>query len=223
MPILTKDDQRVYFAHIPKTAGSAIYVLFLRNDWSLANVQTGNTPGRIGYTLYQEFGIEEIPFEGKRHGFKRSLQHAPVTIWDRWGPFTDSFAITRHPYARYMSAMKYLYGFKRRAKPFDLFKAEKRESLRQEFKADADAIEPLFQPQHRFLAPKTRIFRYEEDWAARLCETYALEAEELEPINVTRKRAGGLTSDDIAWLDETYAEDFARLAYGTGVPEKQGG
>ena len=213
MPIFSKDDERVYFAHITKTAGSAIYILFLKNGWSLANVQTGLGKKRIGYRIWKEFGIKDIPFEGERHGFKRSLQHAPARIWTKWGPFTSSFAITRHPYSRFNSAMRYFYGLKRRENDYEAVKANKIKELRKEFQANPQAVEPLFQTQSPYVLPDTHVLRYEDDWATGLGELYGLDVEALEKVNVTPGKDGGLTVDEKAWIAEAYAEDFDRFGY----------
>jgi hypothetical protein len=213
MPIFSKAGERVYFAHIPKTAGSAIYLLFLRNGWSLANVQTGLDRRRIGYLIWKEFGIKDIEFIGERYGYNGSLQHAPAEIWTRWGPFTSSFAISRHPYTRFRSAMKYFYGLVRRKEDFAAFKAAHVKKLRHQFANAPQKIKPLFKPQIDTLAPDTWVLRYEDDWLGQMSRRYDLGPSQLERVNVTRPVDGTITDEDKAWIAEAYAQDFERLGY----------
>ena len=151
MPIFTKDDQRVYFAHIPKTAGSAIYILFLRNGWSLSNVQTGLGKKRIGHRLFKEFGLKDIPFEGDRHGYEQSLQHAPQNIWAQWGPFTSSFAIVRDPYSKFISGLRYFWSVRRADDPYEDVAHRKVNQLKKQCKNEGSLAKPMFKPQFLFV------------------------------------------------------------------------
>ena len=52
MPILEKHGQRVLFAHIPKTAGTSIYLAFAAAGWRILNLSENPEPSdeeiRIG-------------------------------------------------------------------------------------------------------------------------------------------------------------------------------
>ncbi|MBV1896866.1 MAG: hypothetical protein KUG70_10425 [Rhodobacteraceae bacterium] len=213
MPIFTKDDQRVYFAHIPKTAGSAIYVLFLRNGWSLSNVQTGLGKKRIGYRLNKEFGLKDIPFEGERHGFEHSLQHAPQDIWVRWGPFTSSFAIVRDPYSKFFSGVRYFWNVKRASEPFEDVARNKIKKLKRQFNKNGTITEPMFKPQFLYVAPDTKVLRFEDSWLPKLCAMYGLENQDLERINEGNAVQSSLSQSDREWVAKTYAKDFETFGY----------
>lgn len=213
MPIFTKNDRRVYFAHIPKTAGSAVYLMFLGAGWHVSNLETGTGKKRIGYHIKTRFGITDIPIEGDRHGFDRVLQHAPAEIWQNWGPFDDSFAVTRHPEARFQSALRYLYGLFRRDVTFQSFSRKKIKDLKRKFRDDPASVDAHFQPQHTFVGERTFLSRYEDDWAGALRTRYDLGPAPAERINVSPPAAETLGFLDRAWLRRVYAEDYARFDY----------
>lgn len=217
MPIFEKDGQRVYFAHIPKTAGSAVYLMFLRSGWAISNVTTKPVKGRIGLILWDEFGINPVPQQGGRHGYAYALQHAPAEIWQHWGPFDSSFAISRDPYARFESALRFRYSKKRvRLRGFAHFRKRLLPQLNRA--RAAGTLPAYFRPQVAYLAPGTRVFRFERDWAAELAAAYGLTEARVERVNPTRMAASGLTDAEKAFVRDTYGEDFARFGYASNPP-----
>lgn len=209
MPIFLKEDRSVYFAHIPKTAGSATYILFLKNGWSIANVQTSSkNKGRIGYRLLKEFGIENVPTIGSRLGYKWSLQHAPTSIWSNWGNFHSSFAIVRDPYARFVSCAAYharSNGIKRNLQ--DLVD-ERIEFLTKTSQDDADRHPPLFRRQVDFVAPETKLIKLEENWQFKLKSLYGFEIVENEYVNKSKPNNITLSDNHIEFIDRYYKPDF---------------
>ncbi|WP_460274219.1 sulfotransferase family protein [Celeribacter sp. ULVN23_4] len=216
MPIFTRGDERIYFAHIPKTAGSAIYVLFLRNGWSLSNVETGLGPRRIGHRLHKEFGITDIPMEGERGNFPDSIQHATADVWQAWGPFSDSFAVVRNPVKRFESAMKYQYSLHKRHKTLAEFRDAQIDKISRRHDKKPSAINVHFRRQVDFVTPDTRIVAFEDGFMAKLAEMYGLENSEIEKINAAPKKIDPVLTPEVEdWIRDFYAPDFARFGYET--------
>ena len=213
MPILSKGGRRVYFAHVPKTGGSAVYILFLAGGWRIANLETGPQPGRIGHHIRERFGDVALPVEGERHGHAGTLQHAPADVWTRWGPFDDSVAIVRHPVARFLSEMRYRYAQRVRRERFARFMRAQVEAARRAFDGGPDGVDSHLVPQHRFVAQATYVLRYEDDWGAALARRYGLDPGALPAVNVSPLAPARLARRDHDWLRATYAEDFRRFGY----------
>jgi len=215
MPIFTRGNERIYFSHIPKTAGSAVYVLFLRNGWSLSNVDTGLGPRRIGHRLHKEFGITDIPMEGDRGDFPDSIQHATVDIWQRWGPFTDTFAVVRDPLKRFESAMKYQYSLHKRHKTLAEFRDTQISKINRRHDRKPTAINVHFRRQVDFVTPQTRIVYFEDRFMEKLALTYGLKQPNVEKINVAPKALDPVLTPEVeTWARNFYALDFERFNYG---------
>lgn len=213
MPIFTKSTRRVYFAHIPKTAGSAICLAFLRSGWSIANVDTRARPGRLGAILAQEAGLTEIPFEGTRDGLDTDAQHAPHHVWQGWGPFETSFAIVRHPADRYLSALRYKFSRRRRLASFARFRRRVARDLLISLDGDGVPRPRVFRHQIDYLGPGTEVVRYEDDWPARLVRRFDLAPGSLDAVNVGQGPAPELQPSEAALVLGLYRSDFSRLGY----------
>jgi hypothetical protein len=214
MPIFLGHGQRIYFAHVPKAAGTSVYVLFLRNGWRVANVDTRPRRG-IGRILARDFGVTDIPFEGGREGLDCTAQHAPAEVWTRWGPFDAAFALVRDPAARYLSAVRWRYALvPRRPEPLTEFRLAVLARLERELHRKPGLFDGHFRPQTAFLAPGTEAFRIEDGWQERLAARFGLDPG--APIVENRSRADGaaeLTPAEADFVRRTYAGDFARLGY----------
>lgn len=209
MPIFEKNNKLVYFAHCPKTAGSAVYFLFLRDGWSIYNVQTSSkNKGRVGYKIFHEFGIEHIPAIGARHGYKWALQHAPASIWSQWAEFSSSFTIVRDPHKRFLSCVKYHAVANSLAPPTQDLINECIDSLVQCDQEDPDLQPALFRRQVDFTLPKTKKFRFEDDWAKGLQALYGFKSSKLEKVNVSKKSDLALTNEHIEFVNNYYKSDL---------------
>lgn len=214
MPIFTRGNERVYFAHIPKTAGSAIYILFLRNGWSLSNVESGLGSRRIGRRIYDEFGIKDIPLEGDRGDFTSNLQHATADIWSRWEPFTSSFAVVRNPVTRFESAMKYQYSRHKREKTLSEYRDAQIRRIKRKTPDQIGTINVHFRAQVDFILPDTRIFRFESAFVTELARAYKMDVSEIEKINAAPETIETVLTPDVkGWIGRYYAKDFARFGY----------
>lgn len=209
MPIFEKNDQSVYFAHAPKTAGSAIYILFLRNGWSISNVQTSTkNKGRIGYKILKEFGIEHIPTVGARFGYKWALQHAPSSVWSRWGAFDSSFSIVRDPRTRFISCVTYHALAHGLGRPSNSLIDECIDGLMDHRDNDPDQSPPLFRRQVDFIKPDTTLLKFESNWMQALASLYGFAIAEVEYVNKKRGADLSLNETQTEFIDDYYKADF---------------
>ncbi len=214
MPIFRKDGRRLYFAHVPKAAGTSVYVLFLRNGWTVANV-TARPKRGIGRILANDFGVTAVPLEGGTEGLDVTLQHAPAEVWTRWGPFDASFALVRDPAARYLSAIRWRHALvPRRPEPLPAFRAAVLARLESDLDRKPGIYDGHFRPQTAFLAPDTEVFRVEDGWQDRLAARFGLDPG--PPIRENPSRADTateLSGPERDFVLRTYGSDFARFGY----------
>jgi len=212
MPIFTKNDQRIYFAHIPKTAGTSIYLLFVRNGWAVSNLSPADYPGSTSEMLKSECGITHIPKEGRRWGYRGSLQHAPARVWQRWQRCDESFSIVRQPEERFVSALRYRHQVFHGDLSWEAFLEHLRKTLYTSWQMER-LYDGHFRPQVQFITPATRILKFEEDWGAKLCEWYDLNPSDLKVTNQSKKSKISLSAEDRAWITRRYKADFRRFGY----------
>lgn len=208
MPIFEKAGQRVYFAHIPKTAGIAIYVALIDGGWKISNVQSGDFRGSTARILQEKFGIEQIPNKGRKFRYRGPMQHAPSIVWRFWGPFDASFAVVRHPLSRMRSSLRYLHATFNAEKPFDDFVRATMDQARN----DCSTL-VHFRRQADYVRRSTKIFHFEGDWQGGIARMMDLPATTVDRINTSAPRPVPLTPDDLAWARKAYAGDFRRFGY----------
>ena len=161
MPIFTKDSKQIYFAHIPKTAGTTIYMLFAENGWLIKNLAMNAGPDTSFELLKKNYGIQAIESTDKVYRWNNSIQHAPFFTWRRWGPFDQEFAIFRQPVSRFVSAVIYQNRHEYLSK--DMLEDCIHKTIAKLLSASSNIKELYdghFLPQHRFISPKTYLFRY---------------------------------------------------------------
>ena len=208
--------RRIYFAHVPKTAGISVCVAFLRAGWDLRNVRVQHGRG-LGKSVAQEFGITCFHISGPQTRLRelsRSPQHAPHEVWSQWGPFDESFAVVRRPYERYLSAVK--FQFENRdtghAKIDDF-----RRDLLERFAADdwkrRTEFDGHFAPQTDFVAWDTHLFYFEQDFGRKISKRYQLGKNALPVLNQSPGVSMSLWPEEQAFIQKTYAGDFERFGY----------
>lgn len=185
MPILRKNGQKVYFAHVPKCAGSSLYNLFMSNGWQMSNF--GRPEGPLGTTgtakmIRDEFGITDLQKEGDYSKVVTSVQHVTADIWDGWGPFDSSFALVRHPMARFKSAYSYRYvttignsNVKHTPATLAEFNSIMMPFFQNELAKAPHAFDNHFRPMKDFLLPSTKIYALEHGGMEDLCKDLGLQ------------------------------------------------
>lgn len=107
MPIFYNGKERVLFSHIPKTAGSSLYVWFAENGWIVTNLKLLHNVG-TGVVFREKFGIWQCQLERKLPS-KVSPQHSTSDITSEWGEFSSKFCVVRHPLTRFVSELNYCF------------------------------------------------------------------------------------------------------------------
>lgn len=216
MPIFEKNGCRIYFAHIPKTGGTSLYLAFAASGWTILNLTEAQDPRSTFTALKTELGIEKIEMVGSRMGYTNSIQHAPYSIWKTWGPYAESFAIVRHPHRRLRSALAYHYDNVWEPQ----YKISAEEFMRRVFRSAArkphkiaTLLDGHLRRQSEFLGPSTRILRFEENWQQEICSRYGLKSEHLTHRNAGKGRSVPMTRlHELAAL-AYYSPDYLRFSY----------
>lgn len=213
LPIFEKPGKRICFAHIPKAAGTSVYLLFARNGWMLKNLHLRPNSG-IGKILREEFNIHQLSIEGELLGVKTSIQHVEAKIWERWGPFDASFAISRNPADRYMSALRFRYELApKRPESFEEFREAVLKKLKNNYARKPWIFDGHFRPQHIYLGQDTEVFQLEEDWQEKVCKRFDLSGKDKIVSNESAPHETKLNEAERAWVFDIYAEDFVKLGY----------
>ena len=222
MAILTKTQlkdgklwrRRVYYAHIPKCAGTSLYIAFLRAGWQIENVNLHPKMG-LGPKVYEEFGISQFQRRGSVETLgKRSIQHAPFNVWRLWGQFDESFAIVRNPRDRYLSALKFQYMGRTRGKAdFEEFRAKTLSVLQRGWRARRRHFDGHFAPQTDFLGPATQTYRFESDFVEKLAGQYGLASAAFPELNTAQTSDINLNSSELEFISKVYKSDADKLGY----------
>ncbi|MEO0343457.1 MAG: hypothetical protein AAF198_08465 [Pseudomonadota bacterium] len=207
MPIFTKDKQRVYFAHIPKTAGSFIYTLFLDNGWDISHLRLG-ARGGISRILRKRYGIESVETPNEIEGLTKFFQHAEARHWQHWGPFDSSFAVLRDPIERCRSEVRYVYGFQKRSETIQEFKDKWLTEVRHKLIKDPDVVGGHFIPQVNFVSKDTQLYFYQNSWLDELCAKYGLLQKSSKRVNQSTLETFDFSDEEIDWLKGYYTEDY---------------
>lgn len=213
MPIVRISDMLVYFAHVPKCAGTSIEAYLSH---------------RFGRLAFQDRKYLSQPAEERWTA--TSPQHVPAAALARLFPegfFAQSFAMVRHPVDRLRSVF--------------LFQKERERTIDPECSFDAwvkdlerlRAIRPQLydghiQPMHSFVPSRSRIFRLEDGEAALIGWLDLLsgdtEGDRVLPrekvrADTTQTPAPEITPATRARIETLYAEDMTRFGYATEAPQ----
>lgn len=202
MPFYRSNGQLIYFAHVPKCAGTSV---------------TEYLTARFG-----EAGFEDRAFfrEPADHPWTyTSPQHVTVAALERLIPlsfFDYQFSIVRHPVARLAS----IYGFqKRNQRTIGRFVSFERwlRSLPKMLEEDPYRHDGHAQPQSAFVPETAQVFKLEDGLDAFQTELDARFGPSTVEISVGHSKKARKTETikqvhrDL--IREIYAEDFKRFGY----------
>ena len=205
MPFFRASEKLVYFAHLPKCAGSAVE-RYLRQRF-----------GAIGFVDEHFFSLPN-----SLHWSRSSAQHVPASILDRLFPagfYDASFAVVRHPVDRLVSEFHYLRDHLLRIDPSESFSAWISQI------DGAVAANPWLYDNH--LRPMTEmvpvgatVFRLEDGLERIIPYLDALAGDSDQSLRFDRvlTRDESIpkvtpTAADIAVIERIYREDFEHFGY----------
>lgn len=212
MPIFIKNNYSIYFSHIPKTAGSSIYVAFAESGWSIFNVQKRLSPDSTYSILSNRFGIDSSKslISIKPHRF--SIHHALFKNWSKWYTPDESFSIIRDPVERYRSAILYQYPRLNRKFKSPQSYSSFIISILKYIPYSAYFISDYhFLPQCKFVDQSTKLFLYSSNWQQELVKHYDIQ--NVPWINQSsRKLDFTLSNADLDFLRSFYKHDYALIS-----------
>lgn len=212
MPFFRMRQQLVYFAHVPKCAGSSVEVYLQR---------------RFGRLAFRDQAHYRDP--GTRWT-RTSPQHVTVADLERLIPpgyFKTRFTVLRHPVPRLVSMFKFQRDWEGRIEAETGLTAWL-ESLRRVRRASTYRYDNHLRPMTAFIPEDTRIFRLEDGGLDQIIPWLdALQGKEAGPREMPvlnthgghMKKRGrapaqvAVTAADRELIAELYAEDFARFGY----------
>lgn len=219
MPIVQIDHKLVYFAHIPRCAGSSV---------------ENYLHGRFGALGFLDRGHLQLP--SGQAWTKTSPQHVNTQALERLLPaafFAARFAVVRHPALRLRSVFLYQRDIEQTLAPEISFSAWLRR-LPDQRQRDTFACDNHLRPMRDLVPRDARIFRLEQGlqpllrWLDRLAGQPS--ANRLGHINSHAQRVRAqpqaprrplpeLSRRDLAFISGMDAPDFALFGYGTEPPQ----
>lgn len=198
MPLWSLKDKSIFFAHVPKTAGSSLEEYLIRRMgqctivWSAAIDRGGS-------------GLLTAPVHFAKNDLKMFL---PAKI-------DFSFTLVRDPIARLMSEYRYQAGLSRASRlGFSTWLRIVLEAA----KRDPRTYRNHIRPQVDLVPDGAEIFRLEDGFEpiiARLDEVLGQSEPSLSVPHINKRPSQAITlyRQDAALLRDFYAEDYARLGY----------
>ncbi|WP_045213876.1 sulfotransferase family 2 domain-containing protein [Desulfonatronovibrio magnus] len=215
------------FAHIPKAAGSSVYLWFLDDGWLISNLGLQESAG-IGLDLKEKFNILQCQIEGPLSN-ESSVQHSVVSTYRQWGDFTSGFCIVRHPWSRFVSEIRYAFTLACEQSSV----SNPTESIAMRFIQDymlkvfnafpecKNIRDNHIRPQTDFISEITEVYYLERDWKEQLQAKYDLKG--LPPTankTVLPFDFEPLLDDNIRnMVLDFYHEDFELLDYEKTIPK----
>lgn len=221
MPIIRIGPKLIYFAHVPKCAGTAVETYLSRRfgRQAMAFLDSGHLelPGAVRWSL-------------------SSPQHIDTDALARLFPagfFDASFAVVRHPALRLRSVYRYQRDVQRRIDPGTGFSAWL-EGLHEQWERDPWYLDNHTRPMAEIVPDGARFFRLEDGlgalvaWLDEQAGQSHAKHREIAPSHTLAERLAAVGHDpgpdvrlsaaDLAWVATLYAEDYARFGYGETLP-----
>lgn len=211
MPFFKTSQKLIYFAHVPKCAGSTVEQYLRR---------------RFGALAFADEHFLSLPQSW--HWSRSSAQHVPVTILERLFPsdfFDAAFAVVRHPVERLVSEFHYLRDHLQRIAPTEGFSSW----VAQLERAVGDnpwLYDNHLRPMMDLVPEGATVFRLEDGLDRIIPYLDALVGPSDQPLALDHLLARDPTSPkvvptakDIAIIERVYRQDFERFGY---VPQGMG-
>ncbi|WP_061960870.1 sulfotransferase family 2 domain-containing protein [Demequina flava] len=208
MPIIRKSKQGLLFIHIPKTGGGSVEAAFRADGWSV-NILDGN----MGKGTINHY----------RHCTPQHIHGSVLQQLYKLDRFDGIFTYVRDPLRRTVS--EYLWRNQRNENldpGAPAFEAWVREAIKKTM-ADPYVYDNHMRPQHEFLVPGTRVYKFEDGLETGLADLERVTGLEI-PSSVPRNHSGsdlsGVSSSDVQINDnirklvaDFYAEDYRIFGY----------
>ena len=205
MPFFRASEKLVYFAHVPKCAGSAVE-RYLRQRF-----------GAIGFMDEHFFSLPN-----SLHWSRSSAQHVPISILDRLFPvgfYDASFAVVRHPVDRLVSEFHYLRDHLLRLDPNESFSAWISQ-IDGALTGNPWLYDNHLSPMTEMVPVEATVFRLEDGLDRIIPYLDALVGDGDQSLRFDRvlTRDDSIpkvtaTEADIAVIERIYREDFGRFGY----------
>lgn len=208
MPVLRISDKLVYYAHVPKCAGTSVEAYL---------------EARFGQLAFLD--RRQFSWPKKTLWSVTSPQHIDVTSLERLFPsgfFDNSFAVVRHPVSRISSAFAYNRDtIGRIFKPisFDMWLWR----LEYKLKIDHHFFDNHFLPQADLIPEGTAVFRLEDSLEKLVAYIDALSGDTRDDLKLghENKSVSGIsaTRSQIRRIERIYAKDYEALGYERQFPD----
>ncbi|MEL6583750.1 MAG: sulfotransferase family 2 domain-containing protein [Pseudomonadota bacterium] len=214
MPIFTKNGRRVLFVHIPKTAGSSVYLMFAANGWQISHLDTRPAKGRVGYDLLHRYGVtpERGPLQSLEGPVR--IQHVSYETWSQWGEYYDeAFNFARHPEDRFISAVRFQHRHIKTDETLPAFAQRFMSGLNRAFrKGQRTFRDNHFRPQSEFVGPESVVFNLARGGMSEMCTRYGL-TRDIDAFSNQTHGALVLSEQQRAWVNKIYDIDFKTFVF----------
>jgi len=208
MPIFhhTKTHGRFFFIHIPRTAGRFLIENFLKNGYSIEHhltkerIKEKDIPNYLGALAE---GVE--------------IRHTHYSLYNKWKSMKDlpSIAIVRNPIDRFFSASV-------RISPGFQSSFENGTAYENFFSKEA-LTNPCnwWRPQHEFVSPHTKIWKYENGFGKKFCDwinnilsiNFSIKPQVYDQANYDQSPGLIKTKSLINNIKKFYHQDFEKFDY----------
>lgn len=215
MPIYKSNGKLIYFAHIPKCAGTSV---------------ENYLEARLGKAAF----LDRRFLAGGERWSKTSPQHIDAESLGRLFPsgfFDAIFAVVRHPADRLLSAFHFQRDVEKTIKLDAVFSSWLVE-LQDKLQGKSFSFDNHFRQQSEFIPEKCRVFRLEDgfkDVVKYLDEVLGDQGSQLEIGNFKSNVGGrkgarlGLTASDHEFIESMYRQDYIQFGYKRVAQEESAG